>query len=360
MGMQVVEKRQWISENQFSQLLAICQFLPGPASSQLGFCLGLLRGGWLGGLAAFLMFTLPSVILLVVFASFLPMLEGKAGQAIIHGLKIVALAVVTHGVLGMLSKLCPDRPRKTIAGLTAAFLVIMSAAWGQLLVVAAGGLAGLVLCRQVKPSDDCHLPVRHSVTSAWVLVSLFSILLVSGFFLGRAESILTVSHAYYRAGALVFGGGHVVLPLLEEFVVAPGWVTQDEFLAGYGAAQAVPGPMFSFASYLGMVQGGLGYALIAVGSIFLPGFLLVSGILPLWSRIAKGRRAARAIAGVNAAVVGLLGAALYDPIFTSAVNNAGDLAIGIVACVMLRAWNLSALWVVGWCVLASVASVFVF
>jgi chromate transporter len=352
---ELVGKRKWVSESQFSQLLAICQFLPGPASSQLGFSLGLLRAGWLGGLAAFLAFTLPSVLLLMAFASCLPLLQSNLGQAAVQGLKIVALAVVAHGVLSMLGKLCPDPVRKTMAGVTAACLILFGTALMQLGLVVLSGVVGMFLCKTVQSTSDSQVRVHYSSRTGMVLVAFFFGLLCCSWFVVEGESWASAASAYYRAGALVFGGGHVVLPLLEEFVVAPGWITQEHFLVGYGAAQAVPGPMFSFASYLGMVQGGVAYGLLAVMAIFLPGFLLLGGILPLWKRLAGGQQSARFIAGINAAVVGLLAAALYDPIFISCVQSPMDLAIGLVGFVLLRIWSLPAIWVVCWCVLASVA-----
>ncbi len=359
--LELVEKRRWVSESQFSQLLAICQFLPGPASSQLGFSLGLLRAGWTGALAAFLAFTAPSALLLIVFAAFLPYLSGEIGSASIHGLKLVALAVVTQGVLGMLRQLCPDAQRVTIAAFAAVILLVVGSAVMQLLVVAGGAVAGVLLCRNLMPNAEDDLKLNYGSRFGWILLAIFFLLLFGLPLLVTAKpGLLEVGDAFYRAGALVFGGGHVVLPLLEESVVTSGWIPQDRFLAGYGAAQAVPGPMFSFAAYLGMVlpgdQGGLLGASIALLGIFLPGFLLVAGVLPLWRRVSGGVTAARAIAGVNAAVVGLLGAALYDPIFISAVRGPVDIAIGIVALMLLIAWRLSPLIIVAWCVMASVAA----
>ena len=354
-----VERRRWIGEGEFAQLLALCQFLPGPASSQMGFSMGLLRAGWGGALAAFVAFTLPSALLLFGFAALLPQISGAAGEAALHGLKLVALAVVAHGVLGMARQLCPDAPRMTIAILAAALILVSGPAWVQLVAVAMGGVAGIAFCRGVKPVAGGGFTLPHGSATGWALVAIFVVLL-AGLPLaahGR-EGLLAVADAFYRAGALVFGGGHVVLPLLEETVVAPGWVSPDEFLAGYGAAQAVPGPMFTLASYLGArlpgAEGGLVGASVALAAIFLPGFLLVAGALPLWSAIAGGAMAARVIAGVNAAVVGLLGAALYDPVWTSAVRGPVDVAIALVGFGLLVAWRASPLYVVLWCVAASV------
>lgn len=355
-----VERRAWIGDSQFAQLLALCQFLPGPASSQLGFSIGLLRAGWAGALAAFVAFTLPSALLLLAFAVVLPTISGAAGDAALHGLKLVALAVVAQGVLGMSRQLCPDAPRRMVAVLAAVLILLSGQAWMQLITVALGGVAGLAFCRGVQPVPGGGLHLRYGPTLGWALLAMFALLLV-GLPLaahGR-DGLIAVAEAFYRAGALVFGGGHVVLPLLEEAVVEPGWISQEEFLAGYGAAQAVPGPMFTLAAYLGArlpgSEGGIVGASIALGAIFLPGFLLVAGVLPLWRAIAGRPVAARAIAGVNAAVVGILGAALYDPVWTSAVRGPVDLAIAAVGFALLVAWRASPLLVVAWCIVASVA-----
>jgi chromate transporter len=356
-----VERRKWLDDGQFAQLLALCQFLPGPASSQLGFSIGLLRAGWPGAIAAFLAFTLPSALLLFAFAAALPSLSGTAGDAAIHGLKIVALAVVAQGVLGMLRQLCPDPQRQSIAALAAVALLLAGQAWMQLAVVALGAAAGVAVCRSVQPVAGGGLALRYGTRLGWTLLGAFALLLGGLPLLAAGNAgLVAVAEAFYRAGALVFGGGHVVLPLLEEAVVKPGWISTDEFLAGYGAAQAVPGPMFTLAAYLGArlpgAEGGALGATVAVGAIFLPGFLLIAGVLPLWRAIAGHPVAARAIAGVNAAVVGLLGAALYDPVWTSAVRGAADVAIALVGFGLLVSWRASALAVVIWCIAASVAA----
>lgn len=357
-----VERRKWFGEGQYGQLLALCQFLPGPASSQLGFSLGLLRAGWAGALAAFLAFTLPSALLLFVFASLMPQFSGMTGEAAIHGLKLVALAVVAQAVLGMARQLCPDPTRAIIATLAAIAILASGQAWTQLLVVALGAVAGLAFCRSVAPITVGGLQPPYGPTLGWTLVAAFALLLIGLPVASHGpDGLLAVAEAFYRAGALVFGGGHVVLPLLEESVVKPGWMSADEFLAGYGAAQAVPGPMFSLAAYLGARlpgdEGGFVGAFLALISIFLPGFLLVAGVLPLWQTILNRPAAARAIAGINAAVVGILGAALYDPIWRSAVNGPVDVAIAAVGFALLAAWQANALVVVAWCVVASIAVV---
>lgn len=357
-----VERRKWLGEGQYAQLLALCQFLPGPASSQLGFSLGLLRAGWAGAIAAFLAFTLPSALLLFVFALLMPQFSGATGNAAIHGLKLVALAVVAQAVLGMARQLCPDVVRATIATFTALAILASGQAWTQLLVVALGAVAGLAFCRSAAPITAGGLQPPYGPTLGWALLMAFALLLIGLPVASHGpDGLLAVAEAFYRAGALVFGGGHVVLPLLEESVVKPGWISADEFLAGYGAAQAVPGPMFSLAAYLGARlpgdEGGFVGAFLALISIFLPGFLLVAGVLPLWQTILNRPAAARAIAGINAAVVGILGAALYDPIWRSAVNGPVDVAIAAVGFALLAAWQANALVVVALCVVASIAVV---
>ena len=301
-----------------------------------------------------------SAVLLFAFASLLPYLTNGAGVAAIHGLKIVAVAVVAQGLLGMARQLCPDAPRASIAAIAAALILAAGTAWMQIVVVALGAVAGLLVCRSVQAMPGGQLHTPYGVRHGWTLLVLFTVLLLGLPLVAQGrEGLIAVAEAFYRAGALVFGGGHVVLPLLRETVVAPGWVSQDEFLAGYGAAQAVPGPMFTFAAYLGArlpgAEGGLVGATVALVAIFLPGFLLVAGALPLWRSIANRPVAVRAVAGVNAAVVGLLGAALYDPVWTSAVQDSLDVAIAVVAFTLLVAWRASALWVVAWCVLSSIA-----
>lgn len=361
---ELVERRSWVSESQFGQLLAICQFLPGPASSQLGFSLGLMRAGWSGALAAFLAFTLPSAILLIVFAAVLPHLSGAVGQAAIHGLKLVACAVVADAVLGMSRKLCPDFARRTIAVLSAAFLLAVSTAFGQLVVVGLAAVWGAVFLRDLSingafdsvpafshPGDGCRTGI--------ILILIFAGLLLGLPLLATTEpSPVSVAEAFYSAGALVFGGGHVVLPLLKDSIVVNGWVTADQFLAGYGASQAIPGPLFAFSAYLGAVMSTGEHPVLlaatALAFMFLPGFLLVAGILPFWQRVSQNPLAARAIAGINAAVVGMLGAVLYDPILTSGISSPRDMAIVLVAFGLLAVWRLSPLIVVLWCLFASV------
>lgn len=354
-----VERRRWLDEEHFSQLLAVCQFLPGPASSQLGFSLGLLRAGWLGAIAAFVCFTLPSALLLFAFAAMSDRLASPVGQSAIHGLKLVAVAVVAHGVLGMARTLTPDRPRALMATLAAGLIAMSGSSAMQLLVVAGGAALGPWLCRNVTARQGDTFSLRYGRRLAAILLCIYAALLIVALTVAPGLPPLgQVAGAFYRTGALVFGGGHVVLPLLKQAVVDPGWVTNDTFLAGYGAAQAVPGPMFTLSAFLGErlsgSHGGVLGAMISLLAIFLPGLLMVSGALPFWRALAARDQAARMLAGVNAAVVGLLAAALYNPVWVSAVRDAKDFTIALVAFVLLVAARWSPLGVVAWCVVASV------
>jgi chromate transporter len=356
---ELVERRKWLKESDYAQLLGLCQFLPGPASSQLGFGIGMLRAGWGGAIAAFTAFTLPSALILFAFALIFPLLSGPIGTAAIHGLKLVALAVVAEGVLRMARRLCPDLPRAGIAVFAVIMILLTGQAWVQLVVVLIGAAAGFVLCRGIEAVSVSGLNLRYGPLLGAVLLILFLLLLFGLPLASRgSEGLVSVLDAFYRAGALVFGGGHVVLPLLEDTVVTPGWISQSEFLAGYGAAQAVPGPMFTLASYLGASlpgsQGGVVGASVALCAIFLPGFLLLAGVLPMWQAIVSRPFTARAVAGLNAAVVGFLGAALYDPVWTSAVRDWVDVAIAVVGFALLMTRRVSPIIVVIWCVLASI------
>jgi chromate transporter len=355
---ELIEKRQWVNEHQFSQLLAICQFLPGPASSQLGFVLGLLRAGWLGALAAFLAFTLPSALLLVGFASTLPLLSSSIGASAIHGLKIVAFSVVADAVFGMSKILCPDLSRRLIAVLAACVLLLVTSAWVQMLIIISGAMAGVFFCHQSAITKS-NIKAGYSKKLGLTLFAVFTLILMVVLLLPDQSGLLATGQAFYEAGALVFGGGHVVLPLLENAIVDTGLVTNERFLAGYGASQAIPGPMFAFSAYLGAIIPSTEHidwlsAFIALTFMFLPGFLLVAATLPMWQSISNNPIAANAIAGINAVVVGILAATLYDPIFTSSVISYYDLAIGIIGFAMLMVWRLSPLLVVIWCVVTSV------
>ena len=357
-----VRRRGWLDETHFAQLLVICQFLPGPASSQMGFAIGLVRGGWAGAALAFVAFTLPSALLMFAFAALAPQLGAGLGAAAVHGLKLVAVVVVAHGVVGMARQLAPDAPRGFIAAGAALLILLSGNAWMQLTAIAAGGVIGLWTCRHVAAPSFAGFAVPFGRRTALVMLVLFVLGLMLSLLWpsAAAPDPAALTAAFYRAGALVFGGGHVVLPLLQQSVVDPGWISADAFLAGYGAAQAVPGPMFSFAAFIGAevptgAPPALG-AMLALLAIFLPGFLLLLSVLPLWARLVSIPWAAPAMAGINAAVVGLLVAALYDPVWTQGVRGPVDMAIAVVGFVALSTIRLSAIWVVVWCVAAAIAA----
>ncbi|WP_127902403.1 chromate efflux transporter [Solirhodobacter olei] len=341
----LVVKRRWINEADFADLVALCQFLPGPASSQVGFALGVLRGGPLGGLAAWTAFTLPSALLLVAFAAGLSLFADPAGQSVLHGLQLAAVAVVAQAVWGMARSLAPDRPRAGIALCAILLAAFTGAAFGQVAAIGLGALAGLVLCRGEASSGAGRLHFPVSRRAGAICIGLFFLLLLLSMFEPSAVGAqgAKLFAAVYRSGALVFGGGHVVLPLLQASVVRPGWVTGDAFLAGYGAAQAVPGPLFSFSAYLGAVAvpapNGLAGAAIALVGIFLPGLLLVAGMLPFWDSLRGRPMAQAAMRGANAAVVGILAAALYDPVWTSAVRTPKDFAVAAIGFLLLTLWK---------------------
>nr|WP_289113263.1 chromate efflux transporter [uncultured Halomonas sp.] len=344
-----VERRQWLSEQAYADLVALCQFLPGPASSQVGFALGLMRAGPWGAAMAWLAFTLPSAIVLVLFALGAAVLDGPVASGIIHGLKVVAVAIVAHAVWGMARNLCPDKTRTGIALAAVFAVVLVSGPLGQVAAIVLGGVAGLLLCRQsaaASSSESLHFPVTRQAGTLALLI--FAGLLVLLPLLAASAGWLNVVDAFYRSGALVFGGGHVVLPLLEAEVVQSGWVTADEFLAGYGAAQAVPGPLFTFAAYLGALLPGIPSvigALLALLAIFVPGFLLLVGVLPFWNQFRQWSSAQALMRGANAAVVGILGAALYQPVWTSAILGPYEFVLALTGFLLLTVWKLPA-WVV--------------
>jgi len=340
---ELVTRRAWVSEAAYADLVALCQFLPGPASSQVGFALGLMRAGWLGALAAFTAFTLPSALVLLGFAMTAANLAGPVGTGALNGLKIVAVAIVAQAVLGMARVLCPDAPRAAIAVAAVAVLAFVPGPLGMVGAITLGGVAGLILGRgaSAPASRSAPVPVSRGVALG-ALAAFFALLALLPLVAGQGQA-LAVIDSFYRAGALVFGGGHVVLPLLQAEVVAPGWVSPDTFLAGYGAAQAVPGPLFTFAAYLGAVLGpepnGLAGAALALVAVFLPGFLLLVGVLPFWDQFRRMARAQSLMQGANAAVVGILGAALYAPVFTSAIGDMRDFALALACFVLLVAWK---------------------
>jgi len=342
---ELVVRRQWIDEKGYADLVALSQFLPGPASSQVGFAMGLLRGGLPGALAAFAAFTLPSALALLAFAYGAAAFSGPVGAGILSGLKIVAVAIVAQAVWGMARNLCPDRERATIALMAVLIVIAVAGPAGQVAAIAAGAAAGLFVYRSGGAAVAGHLAFPVSRLTGAICLALFAVLLI-----GLPVAVvavpsqgLAVFDAFYRAGALVFGGGHVVLPLLEAEIVRSGWVTHDAFLAGYGAAQAVPGPLFTFSAYLGAVLGpvpnGAVGAAIALVAIFLPGFLLLVGAIPFWDAFRARPNAQALMRGANAAVVGILGAALYDPVFTSDIVNPRTFALALACFVLLMAWK---------------------
>jgi chromate transporter len=347
-----VVRRRWLDEQAFVDLVALCQFLPGPASSQVGFSIGLMRAGYAGGLAAWTGFTLPSAIVMVLFAYGAGALSGPLGAGLLHGLKLVAVAIVAQAVYGMARTLCPDRERASIAVAAALIILFSTSSIAQIGSIVLGGAVGLWLCRGSPPAITEHLAVPVSRTAGLVALSGYFVLLLGLPILCSLEPAqgLAVFEAFYRSGALVFGGGHVVLPLLREAFVTPGWLSDDVFLAGYGAAQAVPGPLFTFAAYLGAVvkaiPHGVPGAALGLFGIFLPGILILLGTLPFWDRFRKRAGAQAAMHGVNAAVVGLLGAALYNPVWTTSVKTPGDFAVVLLGFVLLMVWRASPLVVV--------------
>jgi chromate transporter len=341
-----VVRRHWLDEKAYADLVALCQFLPGPASSQVGIGVGLIRGGVLGALAAWIGFTLPSALALMAFGYGIDALGGAVGSGWLHGLKVVAVAVVANAVLGMMRTLAPDRERATLVVVAAALVLAMPTAAGQIGAIVLGGIVGAALFKNDVRGDHAQLPLSIGRAAGAGLLIAFFVLLIGLPLLAAATPShgLKLFEAFYRAGSLVFGGGHVVLPLLQASVVPPGWVSNDAFLAGYGAAQAVPGPLFTFSAFLGTVMtlppnGWLG-ALICLIAIFLPSFLLVIGMLPFWDALRRLSVAQSALRGVNAAVVGLLLAALYHPVWTSGITSGADFALAAAGFLLLFIWKL--------------------
>lgn len=341
-----VTRRRWLTERSYADMVALCQFLPGPASSQVGIALGLSRSGYAGALAAWTGFTLPSAAALMLFAAGITSYADTVSPGTLHGLKVVAVAVVAQAVWGMARKLCPDALRVVIMAIAACVVLLVMSAWTQVGVIFAAGIAGVLFFKPAHASGHDPLPITVSHRAGIICLSLFFILLAGLPVLvqlipGKAVAMVD---AFYRAGSLVFGGGHVVLSLLQAEVVPSGWVSNESFLAGYGAAQAVPGPLFTFAAFLGASMtsepsGWIG-GMICLLAIFMPSFLLVVGVLPFWERLRGNVRMQAALAGVNAAVVGLLLAALYRPVWTSAIHRPQDFGLALLALVALMYWRL--------------------
>ncbi len=347
-----VLRRRWLDDAAYADLVALCNFLPGPASSEVGMSIGLLRGGLAGALMAWIGFTLPSALVMLAFAAGFSTLESALGTGALHGLKIVAVAVVAQAVWGMGRLLCPDRFRATLAFATTMILLAWPSPVIQLGVIAAGGLLGwrFLASEPITVSGSFDVPLsRRGATFAWMLffglligLPLAAYVIHAGWF--------EVFDRFYRVGALVFGGGHVVLPLLRSEVVLPGWINDSAFLAGYGAAQAVPGPLFTVSAYLGSVMslgpGGIVGGVIALCGIFLPGFLLVLGALPHWEALRRRTAVQSALKGINAVVVGLLLAAFYDPVWKSSIQSNADIALALAAFALLAVWKIPPLYVV--------------
>lgn len=342
---ELVTKRRWLDDAHYTDLVALCQFLPGPASSQVAFALGLQRAGFWGAAAASFCFTLPSALLMIGFAYGVANVDvSRAGW--LHGIKLAAAAVVVQAVWAMGKKLCPDRSRTSIALASAATLLVLPGAFAQVCVIAVGAFVGWLVYRDGSSAAPAPSSRLHASTVAWAALAVYGTLLL-GLPLLSAHSgsfAVDIFDAFYRSGALVFGGGHVVLPLLRAEVVPRGWLTDDHFLAGYGAAQAMPGPMFSFSAYLGaaMPEGTRWLnAVWCLLGIFLPGWLLIGGALPLWHRVRAMAGAQSMLRGANAAVVGVLLSALYSPVFTDGVHNANDVAVVAIAYLLLEQWKVA-------------------
>lgn len=331
-----VKRKKWLSDQTYAEIVAICQFLPGPASSQVGISIGMLRGGMLGGFLAWIGFTLPSVLLLSFFAYYVIHFDVNQ-SVIIHSLKIVAVAVVAHAILSMGKNLASDLPRISLAIGSAVLILLFPTASIQIIIIVLAGLIGSLLFKKDVSNQKSEVTLNISKSVGMISLSIFTLLLISlpvisGYF---KHLYIQLFDTFYRVGSLVFGGGHVVLPLLEKEIV-PNQMTNELFLAGYGAAQAVPGPLFTFASYLGMSIDGIGAMIIATVAIFLPSFLLITAILPFWNSLSQNQSVRSALVGVNAAVVGVLLAAFYDPIFTSGITSSVDFAVAVLSFSLLQ------------------------
>lgn len=347
----LVVQRRWLSEHSYADLVALCQFLPGPASSQVGIALGLSRAGYLGAIAAWLGFTLPSAVALMLLALGLAGSAHSVPPGIVHGLKVAAVAIVAQAVWGMARHLCSDATRLSVMAVASGVALLVPSVWTQVVLIAAAGVAGMCLYKPGALEVREPLPINLSRRAGMCWLTLFFLLLLGLPLLavlwpGQA---LVLFDAFYRSGALVFGGGHVVLPLLQAQVVAPGWINESTFLAGYGATQAMPGPLFTFAAFLGASMPGplAGWSggLWCLLAIFAPSFLLVFGTLPFWEQLRQNLRMQAAMLGINAAVVGLLLAALYQPLWTSAILRPVDFGLALLALLALMFWRLPA-WLV--------------
>lgn len=341
-----VTRRQWLSERRYADLVALCQFLPGPASSQVGIVLGFSRSGYLGALAAWMGFTLPSAILMILFALGISVYRDALSSGVLHGLKVVAVAVVAQAVWGMARNLCTDVPKVSLMAISTCVVLFFPSVFAQLATITFAGFVGMLVFSPAQESIEDRLPVKLSKRTATLWLMLFF-----GLLIGLpiwAQSVpgpsIAMVDAFFRAGSWVFGGGHLVLPMLQTEVVTTGWVSGEGFLAGYGAAQAVPGPLFTFAGFLGASMNsaptGWGGGIIGLLAIFAPSFLLVFGVLPFWEDLRQSRKTQAALAGINAAVVGILLAALYQPVWTSAIHRPQDFGLALLAWIALMFWKL--------------------
>ena len=357
-----VKEKAWLTHEEYSHLVALCQLMPGPASSQINFLVGMRRAGWAGALSSWAGFTLPSALLLYAFAVLAPKTHGPLLEAALHGLKLVAVAIVAQAVWGMGNRLCPDRARTGIAVAGLALLLLFGGAFAQVAVIVLGAAAGVWLCRGVTTASGSQSS-SISAKAAWTAFAVFVIFLIGLPVLAALApgGLATMADLTYRAGALVFGGGHVVLPLLRDAVVPAGMMTDDTFLAGYGVAQAVPGPLFTLAAYLGAAAAPAGasplvWGAVALVFIFLPGMLTAVAGVPVWRWLVSHPAAQGALAGINASVVGILGAALYDPVWRTAVLGKTDVVIAVAGFFLLEKWKVPPLLIVVFCVAASLAS----
>jgi chromate transporter len=336
-----VSRRQWLEERNFADLVALCQFLPGPASSQVGIAIGLARAGYAGAIAAWTGFTLPSALALVLFGYGVSSFGNVLDSGWLHGLKVAAVAVVALAIFGMARTLTPDRERASVAALAAVMALAVNSVWGQIGAIVVGAVAGIAVLKRDRAPDQAGAGPPASRAVGILALGAFAVLLVGLPVISAVSDNTNIRlfDTFYRTGSLVFGGGHVVLPLLQAQVVPPGWVNNDAFLAGYGAAQAVPGPLFTFSAYLGAVIGGWKTAALCLVAIFLPSFLLVIGVMPFWDELRRRSAIRAALRGVNAAVVGLLLAAFYNPVWTSGILSKADFGLAVIAFVLLHLWR---------------------
>ncbi len=359
-----VDRRRWIDERGFADLVSLCQFLPGPASSQTGIAIGMMKGGWAGGIAAWLGFTTPAAIIMIGLGFGLSFAETSAGQGVVHGLKLAAVAVIANALWGMARSACRDAIRASFAAAACTAILFAGGAWFQLAVIGVAALAGSVTLKDTPLDPSKGTPTRGNRAAGIALLAVFLLMLFALPVIAESarSGSLNAFTSFFRVGSLVFGGGHVVLPLLEAEVVPTGWTSTDAFLAGYGAAQAIPGPMFALTGYLGnVIDPGQGYiggwtgGVLAIVAVFLPSFLLLGATLPFWDALRSRDRVRAALSGVNAAVVGLLLAVLFTPVWTSSVRDTSDFAAVVLAILLLAFWRLPPWLVV---ILAAVAGFF--